>query len=122
VPPVSSTLGAMVCCMPGKKAFRGAPNFTPKGRREPNGPRLPSFNYLAYFLHPEQEAQQSAEAQHDAFAAFTPPAKLSAITAINRIALMFFMDFSPLKNQVGFCQPMATPSVWDQGKTSCGDF
>jgi hypothetical protein len=54
-------------------------------------------------LHPKQEAQQSAEAQHDPFAAFTAPAKLSAITAINRIALIFFMDFSPWKNQFGFC-------------------
>jgi hypothetical protein len=35
-------------------------------------------------LHPEQEAQQSAEPQHDAFAAFTAPAKPSAITATNR--------------------------------------
>jgi len=53
---------------------------------------------LTYFLHPEQEAQPSAEAQHDPFAALIAPAKLSAITAINRIALIFFMDFSPLKN------------------------
>jgi hypothetical protein len=62
-------------------------------------------------LHPEQESQQSAEAQHDRFAAFTAPAKLSAITAINRIVLIFIMDFSPLKNQFGFCQPMAMPSA-----------
>jgi hypothetical protein len=53
-------------------------------------------------LHPEQDAQQSAEGQHDMFAAFTTPARLSAITAINTIALMFFMDFSPLKNQIWF--------------------
>jgi hypothetical protein len=59
-------------------------------------------------LHPEQDAQQSAEGQHDSFAAFTTPARLNAITAINTIALMFFMDFSPLKNQIGFCGPMAS--------------
>jgi hypothetical protein len=69
-------------------------------------------------LHPEQESQQSAEAQHGVFAAFTTPARLSATTAINRIALIFFMDFSPLKNQVGYCQPMAMPSALDQGQTS----
>jgi hypothetical protein len=82
-----------------------------KERREPNRPRLSSFNYLTYFSHPEQEAQQSAEAQHDVVAAFTAPARPSATTAINTIARMFFMDFSPLKNQVGFCRPMAMPSV-----------
>jgi hypothetical protein len=40
-----------------------------------------------------QEAQQSAESQHAAFAARTTPAKPSAITDINTIALIFFMDF-----------------------------
>jgi len=35
---------------------------------------------------------------------------------------MFFMDFSPLKNQIGFCQPMAMPPAGNQGKTSVGDF
>jgi hypothetical protein len=47
-----------------------------------------------------QEAQQSAESQHDVCAAFAAPAKPSAITAINTIARIFFMDFSPLKNQM----------------------
>jgi hypothetical protein len=93
-----------------------------KRRREPCSPRLPSFNRLAYFTHPEQEAQQSAEAQQDVFAAFTAPAKLSAITAINRTALMLFIDFSPLKNQCGFWQPMAMPSAWNQSRTSHADF
>jgi hypothetical protein len=32
----------------------------------------------------------------------TAPAKPSATTAINTIALMFLMDFSPLKNECGF--------------------
>jgi hypothetical protein len=49
-------------------------------------------------LHPEQEAQHSAEEQHDAFAAFTAPAKPSAITATNRIALILFM-FSPFLDE-----------------------
>jgi len=51
-------------------------------------------------LHPEQEAQQSAEEQHDAFAAFTAPAKPSAITATNRIALILFMFFLLLDERV----------------------
>jgi hypothetical protein len=55
--------------------------------------RAPSFfNCSNYFSHPEQEAQQSGESQHDAFAAFTAPAKPSAITANNRIALILFMN------------------------------
>lgn len=88
---------------------RGAQFRAKKRRREPNGSRLPSFNYPAYFSQPEQEAQHSVEAQHDALAAFAAPAKPSATTASNRIALMFFMDFSPLKNHFGFCRPMAMP-------------
>jgi hypothetical protein len=68
-----------------------------------NSPRLSSFNYLTYLSHPEQEAQQSAEAQHAAVvAAFTAPARPIATTVINTIARMFFMDFSPLKNQNWF--------------------
>jgi hypothetical protein len=85
--------------------------FHSKKRREPNGPRLSSFNYLTYFPQSVQEAQQSAEGQHAVVAAFTVPARPSATTAINTIARMFFMDFSPLKNQMGFCQPMAMPSA-----------
>jgi len=61
-------------------------------RREPSGPRLPSFSY-AYFWHPLQFAQHSAESQHFALAAFTTPAKPSAITAINTTARSFFMVF-----------------------------
>lgn len=64
-----------------------------KERRGLRSPRLLSFDCSAYFLHPEQEAQHSAEEQHDAFAAFTAPAKPSAITATNRIALILFMFF-----------------------------
>jgi hypothetical protein len=74
----------------------------------------------AYFLHPEQEAQQSAEEQHDVFAAFTAPAKPSAITAINRNALKFFMIFS-FENRIGFCQPTAMPSARNRSSTF-GDF
>ena len=70
--------------------------------------RASPFTQVAYFLHPEQEAQQSAEGQHDTFAALVAPARLSAITAINTIALSFFMDFSPLKNQFSFCELTAT--------------
>jgi hypothetical protein len=93
-----------------------------KRRREPCSPRLPSFDRLAHFSHPEQEAQQSAEAQQDVFAAFIAPVKPSVTTVINRTALMLFMDFSPLKNQCGFCQPMAMPSAWNQRRTSHANF
>jgi hypothetical protein len=48
----------------------------------------------------QEKVQQSAESQHDVFAAFTAPARPSAITVINRIARIFFMGFSPLKNQM----------------------
>ena len=69
--------------------------------RELNSSRPSVLNYLALWLgHSLQEAQQSAESQHDAFAAFTAPAKPSAITAINTNACSFLMDFSPLKNQM----------------------
>jgi hypothetical protein len=40
-----------------------------------------------------QFAQHSAESQHFALAAFTAPAKPSAITAINTTARSFFMVF-----------------------------
>jgi hypothetical protein len=66
-------------------------------RREPRQrPRL-IFKLAAYFPHPEQEAQQSAEAQHEAFAAFTAAVRPNATTAINRIALILFMTFSFLE-------------------------
>jgi hypothetical protein len=55
------------------------------------------FTPGAYFPHPEQDAQQSAEAQHEALAAFTAPVRPNATTAINRIALMLFMTFSFLE-------------------------
>ena len=48
----------------------------------------------AYLPHPEQDAQQSAEGQHAALAAFTALVRPNATTAINRIALMAFMTFS----------------------------
>jgi hypothetical protein len=48
----------------------------------------------AYFPHPEQDAQQSAEGQHEALAAFTAAVRPNASTARNRIALMVFMTFS----------------------------
>jgi hypothetical protein len=59
-------------------------------------PRL-IFKLAAYRPHPEQEAQQSAEAQHEAWAAFTATVRPNASTAINRIALMLFMTFSFLE-------------------------
>jgi hypothetical protein len=55
--------------------------------------RASRFNCPTYFSHPLQEAQHSAESQHDVVAAFTAPVNPSAITANNRTAASFFMDF-----------------------------
>jgi hypothetical protein len=79
-------------------------------------PAPPFIQLPSYFWHPLQFAQHSAESQQDACAAFTAPAKPSATTAINTTALSFFMDFSPLKNQLGFCHPMTMPSALYRGK------
>ena len=46
----------------------------------------------SYFLHPEQEAQQSAEGQHAALAAFAAPAKPSRVTANSRTTFILFMN------------------------------
>jgi hypothetical protein len=71
--------------------------------------------------HALQRAQQSAESQHGAFAAFTAPAKPSAITAVNTNAFSFFMDFSPLKNQMGWlCWLTAMPSAETDAKLEAG--
>jgi hypothetical protein len=43
-------------------------------------------------LQPSHDAQQSAEAQHDFFAALAAPAKPSAITVNSKIALMRCID------------------------------
>jgi hypothetical protein len=48
---------------------------------------------VSYFLHPEQEAQQSSDAQQPACAAVAAPARPSAIIAINTTTLSFFMIF-----------------------------
>ena len=53
--------------------------------------RLSYFCWSAYFLQ-QPEAQHSGESQHDAVAAFTAPAKPSAITATNKIALILFIE------------------------------
>jgi hypothetical protein len=70
-------------------------------------PRL-FFTLAAYFPHPEQDAQQSAEGQHEALAAFTAPVRPNATTAINRIALMLFMTFS-FFGMKGCCQTDSQP-------------
>ena len=51
------------------------------------------YTIPTYSSHPEQEAQQSADAQHDELAR-AAPANPSAITPTNRIALILFMEFS----------------------------
>src|SRR5258708_40146819 len=80
------------------------------GRRDPIAPRLPFFN-SAYFSHPEQEAQHSSEAQHDAFAALTAPVNPRATTATNRMPLILFMEFSPLPGTGVVVRPIALPSA-----------
>jgi len=57
----------------------------------------PHFQLAAHFPHPEQDAQQSAEAQQEAVAAFTAAVRPNATTASNRIALILFMTFSFLE-------------------------
>ena len=52
-----------------------------------------SFTLRGY-LHPVQDAQQSAEGQHAGLAAFAAPVMPSATTANSRIALMVFITFS----------------------------
>lgn len=53
--------------------------------------RAPCFLLLLSYLQPEQEAQQSAESQHDELAC-AAPANPSATTATNRIALIVFIE------------------------------
>ena len=106
-------LGGYFGELAGGRASKSAP-FKKEGANLPA--RAFPHSITSYFSHPLQFAQHSAESQQDAFAAFTAPAKPSAITAINTTALIFFMDFSPLKNQLGFCQPMAMPSAMHRGK------
>jgi hypothetical protein len=53
------------------------------------------------YSHPEQEAQQSAEAQHAALAR-AAPANPSATTATNTIALILFMNFLLYENECAF--------------------
>ena len=66
-------------------------------RREPRWRSRLIFVLAAYLPHPEQDAQQSAEGQHEAFAAFTAAVRPNATTASNRIALILFMAFSFLE-------------------------
>jgi hypothetical protein len=70
-------------------------NSTQKTEARAKTARASSFNCPTYFSHQLQEAQHSAESQHDVVAAFTALAKPSTITANNRTAASFFMDFLP---------------------------
>jgi hypothetical protein len=54
----------------------------------------PLFSLIYSYLQPEQEAQQSAEGQQPACAAFAVPATPSATTAINKITFNVFIVFS----------------------------
>jgi hypothetical protein len=69
-------------------------NFSDKIRGAGSCPRPPFLvSAVSYFLHPEQEAQQSSDAQQPSCAAVAAPAKPSAMTAINSITFSFFMIF-----------------------------
>ena len=54
----------------------------------------PLLSLICFYLQPEHQAQQSAELQHPAFAAFAVPASPSAITTINTAAFNVFIIFS----------------------------
>jgi hypothetical protein len=67
----------------------------PQKNRGVDEPPAPLLSRTCRYLQPEQEAQQSAEAQH-ASAAFARPATPSAITAINNATFNVFI-VSPLE-------------------------
>jgi hypothetical protein len=70
------------------------PQISPGKKREAQARAHASpLSAVSYFLHPEQEAQQSSDAQQPACAAVAAPARPSAITAINTTTLSFFMIF-----------------------------
>jgi len=73
---------------------RQNPQHSPGKSERRRHPPTPLFlSAVSYFLHPEQEAQQSSDAQQPACAAVAAPASPSAITAINTTTFSFFMIF-----------------------------
>jgi len=54
----------------------------------------PLLSLICSYLQPEHDAQQSAEVQHPAFAAFAVPDSPRAITTINTTAFNIFIIFS----------------------------
>jgi hypothetical protein len=87
----------------GPSRFRTSGCQTPAEKHQVKGANRTAralVSTTAYLPHPEQSEQQSAEAQHAfaALTAFAAPAKVSAITAINTTAQIFFMVFLLLKN------------------------
>jgi len=64
--------------------MRGARTFRPAPRSSTD----------SVYLHPEHESQHSADAQHEACAAFTELANPNAITAINKATFNVFIVFS----------------------------
>jgi hypothetical protein len=70
------------------------PSDLARKKREAQAPAHASLpSAVSYFLHPEQEAQQSSDAQQPACAAVAAPARPNAITAINTTTFSFFMIF-----------------------------
>jgi hypothetical protein len=67
--------------------------LTGKEREAQQGAHASLLKRLAYFLQPEQEAQQSSEGQHPGCAALAAAVRPSAITAINNMTFNFFMIF-----------------------------
>jgi len=83
--------GLSDCCGSGR-CWRGY-NAPETGLKERGGQLRASPTVELAYLQPEQDAQQSAEGQHSVLA-FATPAKVSAITANSRVALMRFIFFS----------------------------
>jgi hypothetical protein len=65
-----------------------------KRNRGADDSSTPLLSLICSYLQPEHEAQQSAEGQQPACAAFAVPAIPNAITAINSITFNVFIVFS----------------------------
>ena len=87
-------LGTCPFILRAEPPHRQNPQNSPEKKREAQAPAHASLlSAVNYFLHPEQEAQQSSDAQQPACAAVAAPARPSAITAINTTTFSFFMIF-----------------------------
>jgi len=115
---VSGTSSIVPLPILGCKSIRWAAGDSARNKEGANQTaRASPFTSVAYLPQPEQQAQQSVEGQHVAFAAFAAPVKPSAITAINRIARMFFI-FVSLEKSNWFLWTDDNAISVNQGNTS----